>query len=105
MRNDLGSVKRRREVAVEGIRKHLKAEAAKGTTTHDVPLTPEHTAKHKRDLQILEDRIRSSARFRKYIDRKPNTGLTSAPVQTIPEARQAFLDQGTETGPEDEIHD
>lgn len=79
MRNDVNTVNRRREVAVEGIRTHLKTNE-KDNKKWD-GLTPEqkaaHTEKHKAQLKVLEERVRVKARARRYLDRQPNTGLQS----------------------------
>jgi hypothetical protein len=92
VRTDIGSVTRRREVAVEGIKDHLKTNEKDNKKWAE--MTPEqkaaHTEKHKSQLKVLEERIRSRARARRYIDREPHTGLHPERV--------------VETGPEDEVN-
>jgi len=82
-RNDVPSVKRRREVALENVRDHMKKEK---------DAKPEHTAKHKAEADVLEERIRSSARARRYIQGRRKSAVP-VPVPAEP------------TGPEDEVRD
>lgn len=69
--NHVKQANRRREVALENIKKHLKNHSKEHQNDPLVNVEEQEDI-HKKEISVLEDRIKQGAKYSKYLNRKPS---------------------------------
>jgi hypothetical protein len=70
MSNSTVHANRRREVALETLKSHLKSHP-NTVPGYTAEVSEKHIEKHKYELRVLEDRVKKGEPYRKYLKRKP----------------------------------